>query len=102
MQIQRQLEQLLQSLTPKRLDVVNESDRHGGYFPGKESHFKVTIVSPAFQGLRSVQRHQLVYGKLQSLLQPGAIHALALHTYTPDEWIGQQFSSPECAHAPKP
>lgn len=58
MSLEQQLLQRLAALNPSHLEVVNESAGHGGYFPGKESHFKVVMVSDAFQGLRSVQRHQ--------------------------------------------
>lgn len=101
MQLQTQLEQLLQQLSPRHLEILNESSGHGGYFPGKESHFKVTIVSDAFQGLRLVQRHQKVYALAGDLLAPSKIHALAIHAYTADEWTGERPDSPNCAHAPK-
>lgn len=101
MQLQTELEQLLSGLAPSYVEVVNESSGHGGYFPGKESHFKATIVSTHFAGLRLVQRHQKVYALLGNLLSPGKIHALAIHAYTPDEWTGVRPDSPACAHAPK-
>ena len=101
MQIQSQLEQLLQSLQPQYLEVLNESAGHGGYFEGKESHFKVTIVSEIFTGLRLVQRHQKVYAAVANLLNPAKIHALAIHAYTAEEWTGERPDSPLCAHAPK-
>jgi BolA protein len=101
MKIQQQLEQLLQSLAPQYLEILNESADHGGYYPGKESHFKLTIVSDAFSGLRAVQRHQKIYAVLTDLLLPSKIHALAIHAYLPTEWQGLRPNSPECAHAPK-
>ena len=101
MQIQPQLEQLLQSLQPNYLEIVNESAGHGGYFEGKESHFKVTIVSDVFAGARLVQRHQKVYAIVADLLSPAKIHALAIHAYTPEEWTGERPDSPLCAHTPK-
>lgn len=101
MQVQSQLEKCLQQLHPQYMQVLNESAGHGGYFPGKESHFKVTIVSDTFQGLRLVQRHQKIYALLQEIMQTHKIHALALHTYTPQEWNGERPDSPPCAHAPK-
>ena len=102
MSLEQQLIERLQQLSPKHLEVVNESAGHGGYFPGKESHFKAVIVSEAFAGLRLVQRHQKVYAAAGDLLGPGKIHALAIHAFVPEEWAGQDTSSPECAHAPKP
>lgn len=101
MTLEQQLIERLQSLTPSHLDVINESAGHGGYFPGKESHFKVSIVSDAFAGLRLVQRHQKIYAAAGDLLSPGKIHALAIHAYLPTEWTGTAPASPECAHAPK-
>ncbi len=58
MSLEQQLIERLQQLSPSHLEVVNESSGHGGYFPGKESHFKVIVVSDIFAGLRLVQRHQ--------------------------------------------
>ena len=101
MTLEQQLIERLQSLAPSHLDVINESAGHGGYFPGKESHFKVSIVSDAFAGLRLVQRHQKIYAAAGDLLSPGKIHALGIHAYLPTEWTGTAPASPECAHAPK-
>lgn len=74
------------------LDVINESGNHG--VPrGSETHFKVVIVSPLFEGLSLVQRHQKVYALLTEPLENG-VHALALHTYTRREWDARREASP--------
>lgn len=99
--LEQQLRERLNTLQPSYLEVINESSGHGGYYPGKESHFKVVIVSDVFAGLRLVQRHQKIYAAVGDLLSPGNIHALAIHAFVADEWQGQDTSSPECAHAPK-
>lgn len=101
MSLEQQLIERLNTLQPTHLEVVNESSGHGGYFPGKESHFKVSIVSDIFTGQRLVQRHQKIYAAAGDLLSPGQIHALAIHAYLPTEWQGQAPASPDCAHAPK-
>lgn len=101
MSLEQQLIERLQTLQPSHLQVINESSGHGGYFPGKESHFKVIIVGEGFNGVRLVQRHQKVYAAAGDLLAPSRIHALAIHAYAPQEWQGQAPESPECAHAPK-
>ena len=78
------------------LEVANESHMHN-VAPGSESHFKVTIVSDEFDGLTLIKRHRLVNTALQ--LELAKIHALALHTMTPEEWIvraGQVEDSPRC------
>ncbi len=101
MSLQAELEQRLQTVEPTHLAIENESQGHGGYFPGKESHFKVVIVSNQFEGLRPVQRHQKVYAAVGDLIAPSRIHALAIHAYAPSEWTGDVPNSPDCAHAPK-
>ncbi|HAS64211.1 MAG TPA: BolA family transcriptional regulator [Vibrio sp.] len=87
---------LHQHLSPKHLDVINESYMHN-VAPGAESHFKVIVVSELFEGLRLLARHRMVNQALADELAHH-IHALAIHTYTPDEWSEQQRAphSPMC------
>lgn len=87
------LRDALQSLAPAHLEVLDESHMHSR---GLETHYKAVIVGDAFAGKRAVQRHQLVYRALGPLMQQ--IHALALHTYTQDEWAGTREApdSPTC------
>lgn len=81
---------------PVHMDVVNESYMHS-VPEGSETHFKVVLVAQAFAGKRQVQRHQAVYACLASELQQG-VHALALHTYSPEEWQANNAvpASPQC------
>ncbi len=87
---------LKEAFEPRHLEVLNESNQHN-VPPGSESHFKVVLVSDAFVGKRQVQRHQAVYGALAEQLR-GPVHALALHTYSPEEWGGSGSvpGSPPC------
>lgn len=78
------------------LQVENESHMHN-VAPGSESHFKVTIVSDSFADQLLIKRHRMVNRALQQELQQ--IHALALHTLTPQEWearSGRVADSPKC------
>lgn len=78
------------------LQVDNESHMHN-VAPGSESHFKVTIVSESFADQMLIKRHRMVNKALQQELQQ--IHALALHTMTPQEWqekSGKVADSPKC------
>ena len=78
------------------LQVENESHMHN-VAPGSESHFKVTIVSDRFRDLMLIKRHRMVNQVLADELQQ--IHALALHTLTPEEWQsrgGAVADSPKC------
>jgi BolA protein len=83
----------LAALQPEHLEVLDESHMHSR---GLETHYKAVIVSPAFAGLNAVKRHQKVYATVGELM--GQIHALALHTYTPQEWAeqGAAPASPTC------
>lgn len=106
MQTQNKLEQLVKdNLKPVYLEIENESSMHSGFFEGKESHFKVTVVSDQFESVRLVQRHQKIYQLVSELLtaNDGNIHALALHTFTPTEWNENESSlkSPLCASKAK-
>jgi BolA protein len=75
-------------------DVLNESHMHSR---GEDSHFKVVVVSDAFNGLRAVARHQKVYALFQDEFATG-LHALTLHLFTPEEWQQSQSvpDSPTC------
>jgi BolA family transcriptional regulator, general stress-responsive regulator len=73
--------------TPTRLTVEDESSRHhghAGWREGGETHFKVEIVSAAFDGQSRVARQRLVYQTLAAEFTDG-LHALALTTLTPAE-----------------
>ena len=95
MTMQQQIEQKLQqAFAPSHLTVSNESQMHR-VAPGAESHFKVVLVSEQFVGRRPLARHRAVNSVLADELA-GAVHALALHTYTPDEWL-QRGESPRTA-----
>lgn len=52
---------------------------------GTRDHYQARIVSSAFSGKTLIEQHQLVYGALGDAMS-GAIHALALKTYTPEAW----------------
>jgi BolA protein len=88
---------LLDALEPDYLEVVNESSGHN--VPAdSETHFRVTLVASAFEGHRLLGRHRQVNGILADELA-GPVHALALHTYTRDEWekrFGEVPESPAC------
>ena len=86
-------EKLTAGLQPQLLEVVNESHMHS-VPPNSETHFKVVAVASAFAGKRKVARHQQVYALLAEQLQ-GPVHALALHTYTPEEWDERQQAAPD-------
>ncbi|MEL6622761.1 MAG: BolA family protein [Pseudomonadota bacterium] len=83
-------EKLTLELEPRRLDVLNESELHAGHrsSPGTgASHYRVLVVSDAFEGLSRVDRHRKINAILAEELAPGGVHALAIHAYAPGEKI---------------
>lgn len=90
-------QKVVAGFSPTHLAIENESHKHSG--PATESHFKLTLVSDRFEGLRPVARHQLVYQTLAHELGQGGVHALSMHLYTASEWVqtGQHVPvSPDC------
>ncbi|MBS0501032.1 MAG: BolA family transcriptional regulator [Rhizobacter sp.] len=53
---------------------------------GDGRHWFAVIVSPQFEGKRTIARHQMVYATLESQMQSEAVHALSMRTFTPAEW----------------
>ena len=88
---------LADDFNPLHLEVINESGNHN-VPEGSESHFKVVVVSPDFAGKNLLGRHRLINATLADELN-GVIHALAIHTYTEEEWnetSGGAPMSPPC------
>ncbi|XP_072548484.1 bolA-like protein 1 [Salminus brasiliensis] len=85
---------LTQALQPEHLEVLNESHMHA--VPrGSESHFRVLVISPRFEGLSLLQRHRLVNEALREELS-SCVHALAIQAKTPQQWS----SDPSLAKSP--
>ena len=76
----------------KHLEVLNESSNHN-VPPGSESHFKVVLVSDVFNDQKLIQRHRQVNQVLKEELEHH-IHALAIHTYTAEEWQKKHGAAP--------
>jgi BolA protein len=85
------------ALDPVHLEILDESGMHA-VPKGSESHFRLRVVSRAFDGMRLIERHRAINGALAAELA-GSIHALALETFTPEEWAargGAVQESPPC------
>lgn len=93
MSVQTRIQSKLSAgLDPGHLEVINESHRHN-VPPGSESHFKVVLVSREFEGKSLLERHRLVHQLLADEMR-NELHALALHTYTEEDWQSHQQSAP--------
>ena len=82
----RLTEDLRTALAAEHVEVQDESHRHRGHAGALEGgHFDAIIVSARFEGLGLVERHRTVYAALGDLRER-RVHALALKTFTPEEW----------------
>jgi len=82
---------LIALLQPADLTISNDSWQHRHHAPMRaqgggngETHFSVNIVSDAFQGKTTMQRHRLIYAALSQEFAAG-LHALSLKTKTTQE-----------------
>jgi BolA family transcriptional regulator, general stress-responsive regulator len=78
---------LQERLEPTRLVVADESHRHighSGWREGGETHFRIDVVSGAFEGKSRVERHRMVNAALAGAFERG-LHALAIQAKAPNE-----------------
>ena len=77
-----QVEALIKSKLPDAQVAVRD-------LTGGGDHLEATVISAEFVGKTLVKQHQLVYDAVQNAMASEAIHALALKTYTPQDWATQ-------------
>ncbi len=53
---------------------------------GTGDHFEARVITDAFVGKSMLEQHRLVYEPLKDVLATGELHALALKTYSPEQW----------------
>jgi BolA protein len=78
---------LREAFTPESLDVIDEShlhEGHSGHRPGGETHFRIYIVSRAFEGKSRIERHRMINTTLSAELA-ASVHALAIKAQAPGE-----------------
>ncbi len=84
----RIVKKLHEAFQPSELQVINESHLHAGHqaaFDGSgETHFRVRLISGAFDGMSLLARHRAVNEALAAELEAG-LHALAIEAKAPGE-----------------
>jgi len=81
------LARLNSALSPTAVDLIDDSEQHrghGGYNPAGESHFSLSIESPAFARKNRVERQRMIYAALGELMQ-ARVHALSIKAKAPGE-----------------
>jgi acid stress-induced BolA-like protein IbaG/YrbA len=57
---------------------------------GEGCSFSATVISPSFVGRKTLARQMDIMTEFNDLLLSGELHALTLHTFTPEEWQSKQ------------
>jgi BolA protein len=81
------INKLREAFAPESLDVADEShlhEGHAGHRAGGQTHFRVYIVSAAFEGKSRIERHRMINATLAGELE-GTVHALAIKAQAPGE-----------------
>jgi len=79
-------------MQPEEIQKIIEAgiDNSQAIVTGDGSKYEATVISDAFDGMSMVKEHQLVYKLLNEYIASGAIHALTIKAYTPEEWSEKQ------------
>ncbi len=59
---------------------------------GTQDHWKIQVISQAFEGKRLLEQHRMVKSVLHNKMLDNTIHALSLKTWTPERWEAQEAS----------
>ena len=80
------IKRLNEAFEPETLGVEDESYMHKGHEGAKDgrSHFRVLIISEAFENKNLIDRHRMIYRVLDEMMRID-IHALAIDAWSPDE-----------------
>ena len=80
------MRQLLATLEPVSLEIVDESEKHVGHAGARDGggHYLLHIVSAQFAGKDTVARHRMIYSALGEMIRK-EIHALNIRADSPDE-----------------
>lgn len=86
MNVMDEIRTRLASLQPVKLELIDDSHLHAGHAGARSGggHYRLAIVSTAFQGRNTVARHRIIYDALGELMHK-EIHALAIQARSPEE-----------------
>jgi len=78
-------------MTPEEVKSLIEAGMPGSTVTvtGDGSKFEATVVSAEFEGKTMVQEQKMVYATVNQEITSGALHALTIKAYTPEEWAEQ-------------
>lgn len=78
-------ERLEAAFSPRQLEIIDESHKHAGHAGARGGgHYIAHIVSDAFAGKSTLQRHRMVYDAMGELMNT-EVHALSIKAETTEE-----------------
>lgn len=92
-------------LKPYHVELVNESYKHNGFKPGKETHLILTVISHKFEAVPMLERHRRLNDLVKDIVKEHKIHALSLYTPNPTLWydsyrrglkLEEKYRTPPC------
>lgn len=93
------------NLKPYHVELVNESYKHNGHKPGKETHLILTVITHAFEAMPMLERHRRLNDLVKDIVKEHKIHALSFYTPNPTLWydsfrrglkLEDKFRTPPC------
>jgi acid stress-induced BolA-like protein IbaG/YrbA len=78
----------LYAMQPEEIKQLIEAGLPGAkaLVTGDGYKFEAIVVSEAFEGLSMLKKQQMVYATVSEQIASGALHALTIKAYTPEEW----------------
>tara|TARA_B100002019_G_scaffold197709_1_gene171261 strand:- start:904 stop:1152 length:249 start_codon:yes stop_codon:yes gene_type:complete len=74
------LSQVIEKLIKKNVEVNHLNIVFSG------NHCSIEVVSPSFENLSRIQRHQKIYSCINEKIISGEIHAVNITPFSPEEW----------------
>lgn len=86
MTVVEQMRDRLAALAPQSMEIIDDSEKHVGHAGARAGggHYRLRIVASGFAGLKTMQRHRMVYDALGPLMRR-EIHALSIDARAPGE-----------------
>lgn len=78
-------------MTPEEVQTLIEAGMPGSTVTvtGDGGKFEATVVSAEFEGKTMVQEQKMVYVTVNEEITSGALHALTIKAFTPEEWAAK-------------
>ncbi|MEW5756147.1 MAG: BolA/IbaG family iron-sulfur metabolism protein [Pseudomonadota bacterium] len=61
---------------------------------GEDCSFSVVVITPDFDGMGLLQRQKAVLATVREPLASGAVHAMTVKAYTPEQWEALPAQAP--------